>query len=518
MGGAVDHDVLEGVCDGADGNPLFLEERVASLLDTGLLHRDGPGWRLGHDGRAPLPEALERLIRSRADRLTLPAREVMVAASVLGQEIERAALGMVSELDVELDDAVAEVVSAGLLVEVGGSTGPLYRFRHALIREAMYGGLLRSQRRQLHARAAWDLEARSSDRQGEVAAVLGGQFAAAGQADRAAHYLELAADRAARIFANDEAIGLYRQVLAILDEDPQAAGTSRPVPGHAQMATTVPVCEKLAALLMLVDRFGEARAAALDGLARTRAEDPLRAARLHHLLAGVERQDGRRDAAEDALEAAEKLIGRCGPDDDQDRIDVWLAVQLEKLLEKLMAALGGNEVERAASILARTRSLVEARGSAMAVADFYRCLSLQHLRERRYRVDPEVVEDHRRAARAAQALEGTKWDLINPETVRNCAMLDLGSASTWYGQLDEAHQVLNRVLADTERVGTGNGRAVVLVQLAVRACRQGDVELVRELAPRARAVAGGGANFNTWPRQRRRWRHGWPGVTTGQSR
>ena len=60
------------------------------------------------------------------------------------------------------------------------------------------------------------------------------------------------------------------------------------------MATTVPVCERLAALLMLVDRFGEARAAALDGLARTPAEDPLRAARLLHLLAGVERQDNRR--------------------------------------------------------------------------------------------------------------------------------------------------------------------------------------------------------------------------------
>ena len=219
LGGAVDHDVLEGVCEGADGNPLFLEERVASLLDTGLLHRDGPAWRLGHDGRAPLPEALERLIRSRADRLSLPAREVMVAASVLGQEIERAALGVVSELDVELDDAVAEVVSAGLLVEVGRSTGPLYRFRHALIREAMYSGLLRSQRRQLHARAAWDLEARSSDRLGRGGGRAGSHFAAAGQADRAAHYLELAADRAARIFANDEAIGLYRQVLAIIDGD-----------------------------------------------------------------------------------------------------------------------------------------------------------------------------------------------------------------------------------------------------------------------------------------------------------
>ena len=173
MPGDISDEVLDAICEGVDGNPLFLEERVASLLDTGALRRDGGGWRLGRDGTVPLPEALERLIRSRADRLSLPAREVVVAASVLGQEIEHSGLGVVSELDDELDDAVAEVVSAGLLVEVPGSSEPLYRFRHAVIREATYGGLLRSQRRQLHGRAAWELEARSEGRLEEVAAVLG---------------------------------------------------------------------------------------------------------------------------------------------------------------------------------------------------------------------------------------------------------------------------------------------------------------------------------------------------------
>ncbi len=108
----------------------------------------------------------------------------------------------------------------------------------------------------------------------EVAAVLGRHFAAAGEADRAAHYLELAGDHAARIFANDEAIDLYRQVLAIIDGDGKAAGAGGRAPRHTQMATAVPVCERLAALLMLVDRFGEARAAALDGLARTPVGGP----------------------------------------------------------------------------------------------------------------------------------------------------------------------------------------------------------------------------------------------------
>ena len=67
-----------------------------------------------------------------------------------------------------------------MLTEVRQGPEPAYRFRHALIQEAIYGGMLRSQRRQLHARAAWGLEAASAERLEEVAAVLGHHYAAAG--------------------------------------------------------------------------------------------------------------------------------------------------------------------------------------------------------------------------------------------------------------------------------------------------------------------------------------------------
>jgi DNA-binding SARP family transcriptional activator/class 3 adenylate cyclase len=65
LGGEADKEVLEMVCDGADGNPLFLEERLASLLDSGALARAEGGWRIGQGDSTPLPEALERLIRAR---------------------------------------------------------------------------------------------------------------------------------------------------------------------------------------------------------------------------------------------------------------------------------------------------------------------------------------------------------------------------------------------------------------------------------------------------------------------
>jgi class 3 adenylate cyclase/two-component SAPR family response regulator/tetratricopeptide (TPR) repeat protein len=492
VGGDVNDEIVDAISEGVDGNPLFLEERVASLLATGALRRNADGWRLAGGGTTLVPEALERLIRAHADRLSLPAREVMAAASVLGHEVERSALGVVSELGTRMDDAVAEVVSAGLLTEVHGRTEPRYRFRHGLIREATYGDLLRSQRRQLHARAAWDLETRSTGRLDEVAAVLGGHFALAGQADRAAYYLHLAGDRAARIFANDEAIGLYREALAAIDGAGTEVGAGELVGVHTRIASAVALCEKLGAVLALIDRFDEARAAVLDGLARTPVENTVLAARLHCLLANIEGQDLHLGAKEEALEAAEKLIGPCGLDDEQERIDVWLAVQIDKAY---CATAISNDFERSSSILASVRPLVDARGTPGAVADFYMRLSLQNIVEQRYRVDAKIVEEHRRAAKAAQEVEGTRWDLVRPDTIRSTTMLNLGVALTWYGDLDGARQVHEQMLADAAKVGTQNGRSMALTELAVTAWRGGDVELVRELAPQARAAAVTGFNW-----------------------
>ena len=77
------------MCQGVDGNPLFLEERLASLIDTGAVQQGSAGWRTGPGTTNGVPEALERLIRSRADRLSPAAREAIVAASVFGDTVER---------------------------------------------------------------------------------------------------------------------------------------------------------------------------------------------------------------------------------------------------------------------------------------------------------------------------------------------------------------------------------------------------------------------------------------------
>ncbi len=145
-----------------------------------------PGARAGRLAAQPtagpqLPQALERMVRSRVDRLSPAARDAVRPASVLGTEFPLSLLAAVCATGEPLGPALDELRARDLLHEVPGRAEPVYRFRHALIQEATYNGLLRAERRLLHGRAAWALEAAADGRTDEVAAVLGRHFAAAGE-------------------------------------------------------------------------------------------------------------------------------------------------------------------------------------------------------------------------------------------------------------------------------------------------------------------------------------------------
>ena len=201
-----------------EGNPLFLEERLTSLLETKALVREQGVWQVSATAGPQVPQALERLVRSRVDRLSPAARDAVRPASVLGTEFGFSLLTAVCAADEPLGPALAELCAKDLLQEVAKDPEPVYRFRHALIQEATYNGLLRAERRRLHGRAAWALEAASQGRTEEVAAVLGRHFAAAGESARALRYFEMAGDHATEAFANDEAVSSFRSALAIAAE------------------------------------------------------------------------------------------------------------------------------------------------------------------------------------------------------------------------------------------------------------------------------------------------------------
>jgi DNA-binding CsgD family transcriptional regulator len=154
---------LRRLADHTGGNPLLARALLDELTDDELRATDG-------SFRAP--RSLAGLILPRLAALPLPARDLVVAASVLGEHAalaDAAAVAATAEPAVALDKATR----AGLLIEQDMPSGRAVSFPHLLIRQAVYHDLGAERRRRLHLRAA---------------AILGGQEALAHRDDPAAFW------------------------------------------------------------------------------------------------------------------------------------------------------------------------------------------------------------------------------------------------------------------------------------------------------------------------------------------
>jgi class 3 adenylate cyclase/tetratricopeptide (TPR) repeat protein len=196
----------------AEGNPFYLEELARSLVDAGALVRDDGGWRFEREAQVEIPETVEKVILTRVDRLGSEARKALGAAAVLGRQFGIGALEAVVG-DGETRDAVRELERHDLVRESRRWPEPEYRFRHSLIRQAVYNSLLKRRRRELHARAAEVIGARLAEGAEDDRGILAYHYGAAGRPAEAFRHHARAARAARRIYASEEAIEHYTAAL-----------------------------------------------------------------------------------------------------------------------------------------------------------------------------------------------------------------------------------------------------------------------------------------------------------------
>jgi class 3 adenylate cyclase/DNA-binding SARP family transcriptional activator len=208
--------VEQRLLDAAEGNPFFLEELLRSLVDAGALVLEDGAWRFDHDVDLDIPETVEKVIVARIDRLEPDAHAVLAAAAVLGREFGLPLLEAVAG-DVVVIDPLRELQRLGLVRETRRWPTPTYRFRHALIQEAVYRTLLGERRRQLHRAAATALEGQAGEAAEEQAALLARHFEEAGETAQAVGYHQQAGDAARRVSASAAAVEHYGRALALAD-------------------------------------------------------------------------------------------------------------------------------------------------------------------------------------------------------------------------------------------------------------------------------------------------------------
>jgi DNA-binding CsgD family transcriptional regulator len=278
-GAAPDTELLDAVWTRSQGNPFFAEELAVA----------------GTDGR--LPSGLQAAIAAGVQALSDDARRLLGAVAVAGLEVDHDLLDAISPLDEEaLDRALAETLAAHVLV-LAADTG--YRFRHALLREAIEAQLLPSERRRLHRRLAEVLTADpslGSPGPGHRAAALAGHWWAAGQWDEAFAASMEAADAANALWAFREEFAQLDRALAAFEK--------------------MPVAPDDVTHLELLERASEAgylgglpeRCVELIRAAIAETDDPIRAGRLHAFLGRNAWSIGNSDMAFEAYARAIELL------------------------------------------------------------------------------------------------------------------------------------------------------------------------------------------------------------------
>ena len=184
-------DVFRQILERTDGVPLFVEE-----LTKAVLERES----------GAVPATLHDSLMARLDRV--PAvKAVAQQASVIGREFSYDMLaGIDPQGEPGLQAALRQLVSAGLVSTRGTRSGATYTFKHALVRDAAYGSLLKSRRQNLHARIAEVLERGYPDVVARQPELVAHHLSEARLPERAVSYWQRAADHAARRQAHQEAI------------------------------------------------------------------------------------------------------------------------------------------------------------------------------------------------------------------------------------------------------------------------------------------------------------------------
>jgi DNA-binding SARP family transcriptional activator/predicted ATPase len=229
----LDADNHAAILAGAAGNPLFLEQLLASALES---------------GETSIPDSMHALISARLDRLPEAERQVAQAAAVYGQTF---ATGVVQSLvDVDVRPALLTLARRDFVEpEVPDTFGDeAWGFRHALVYDETYAGIPKRRRAALHQQIAAIVVDRA-DRWGVEADELIGyhlESAYDAQAEidpQAPELARLAADAARHLVAAgrrayeerdpETSAGLLRRAAALIPSDARERLELAPVLAHA---------------------------------------------------------------------------------------------------------------------------------------------------------------------------------------------------------------------------------------------------------------------------------------------
>jgi class 3 adenylate cyclase/tetratricopeptide (TPR) repeat protein len=261
-------EVMEEILNRTDGVPLFIEELTRTVLESKLLQERDGRYVLEHPLTSlSIPTTLQASLMARLDRLA-PVREVAQIGAVAGRDFHYELLEATALVPTDrLKEALSQLVQSGLIFCRGTIPHAVYSFKHALVRDAAYGGLLKDRRVHLHAVIASAIEQQFPEILQTQPETLAHHLTEAGLIGKATSYWLLAGKNTALRSANVEAIAHLQRGLEVITRLPADEARDRweldflLVLGPCLIATQGPAANKTVATFTrareLCERLGD---------------------------------------------------------------------------------------------------------------------------------------------------------------------------------------------------------------------------------------------------------------------
>ena len=211
------------VLNRSEGNPLYIEEIMKTLIDSGQITRAGDKWVVSQEiGSVDIPLSLRGLVAARIDKLDHTDKEVVQYAAVIGRQFTDVLLARASGIKEGLYDSLQFLRRKELIFEMSTNENEIeYVFNHVLTQEVAYESILVKKRIIMHQRVAQILEVMVQEgrlKSSDQLETLTHHYLQAGVDAKAAFYLHQSARKMAARFHHEGAVKNYLQAAALLEK------------------------------------------------------------------------------------------------------------------------------------------------------------------------------------------------------------------------------------------------------------------------------------------------------------
>jgi tetratricopeptide (TPR) repeat protein len=508
------------ILEETDGNPLYVEEVLHTLIETGVLVQEDAVWRLTQSvERIRVPDTLYQIIQSRIDELDFGspgARRVLWMASVIGEQFTQDLLlhlfTSTGRGKGEFLRHFRELRNAAMIEKVKSKGDDrqqqAYQFRHGLVQQVAYENMLIGKQREYHCRVGRWLEEMHREDLPRHYDALAHHYDRGRLWEKAFQYHWLSGRRDADAFANQDAISHLRRALEIANSI--APGAFRLGEVHFELGKALAVT---AAYELAIEHLKQAYD--LFGNVPNEAAVPLRARACHHIARSYEQQGGTENLAA-ALEWQDKGLG--------------LLPETPTAEAAMLHAAGGmvsfrqGDFDRAAEKAELAVSLGEAAGATVELGPAYRLLSVTyHARgnlNKAMEYNRQNIENSEKTSdlvglakgylnQGVYAFEMDDWELAHESYLQAHDLLErigeefelarvrcnLGDLYFHSGEIEEGLDYAQRSLDAFTKIDSVPGRIIAGAVLAILLWRRGDLEQARAQLLEAKTLAEGAVVF-----------------------